>query len=479
MLYIIKNSIILIIFLSIGTGVCAQDSSIVIKTGHIDSSGLFKLLYVPIAVPAGITKIEVKESYNESGNPDKNVLNMGIYDPRGYTPANPLGFRGWSGGAKKEFFIQADQASTGYIPGKIQKGLWNILIYPSTIIPAGIDWKLEVKLIAGKDNNEFKVSPTPKSINNKPGWYRGDLHTHTLHSDGKRTQQELIDEAKEKHLDFIISTEHNTNSANISWGLYNTENLLIINGEEVTSTQYGHWNAIGLNADTYIDWRFTPEQNRIGQMISKVHNNGGLSVINHPFFNVKYINSFYYDADLFDCIEVWNGTWNGLNDRALKWWDEQLRQGKKKIAIGASDTHKKAGSPNYLGVPQTVVYASGLSKNAIINGIKQGKAYVTSMDDMDINLSLTAESQNVGLGDTLLLKAGQRFNILLRVKNCPDTIVTLHSALGILKTIAIKTSDESINWKLNGDAPTFLRVEVRNAQGDLLALTNPAWLNIN
>ncbi|WP_131677579.1 CehA/McbA family metallohydrolase [Arcticibacter eurypsychrophilus] len=431
---------------------------------------------MPFEIPAGITKIQVKEFYNESGNPDKNVLNMGIYDPRGYTPGNPEGFRGWSGGAKKEFFIQADQASTGYIPGKIQAGLWNILIYPSTIIPAGMDWKLEIKLISGKENSIFRVSPTPEFINNKPGWYRGDLHTHTLNSDGKRTQQELIDEAKEKHLDYIVSTEHNTNSANLSWGRYNTENLLIINGEEVTSTEYGHWNAIGLNADTYIDWRFTPEQNRIGQMISKVHHDGGLSVINHPFFNVKYINSFYYDADLFDCIEVWNGTWNGLNNLALEWWDKQLRMGKKKIAIGASDTHKKTGSPNNLGIPQTVVYASGLSKKAIINGIRQGKVYVTSLDGIDLDLSVATKDKNAGLGDTLLLSEGQNFNVLLKLKNCPNAIITLHSDSGLIKSYTVKTSNESMNWKLSGSAYRYLRVEVRTSKGDLLAFTNPVWL---
>ncbi|MEJ7660168.1 MAG: hypothetical protein WKG07_11375 [Hymenobacter sp.] len=58
------------------------------------------------------------------------------------------------------------------------------------------------------------------------------MHMHTLHSDGRRTPEELVDEAGAQGLDFLISTEHNTNSANLSWGRYARPNLLVINGRK-------------------------------------------------------------------------------------------------------------------------------------------------------------------------------------------------------------------------------------------------------
>lgn len=458
----------------------ATDTLTIVKTGHINSDGIFKLVYVPVLVPPGIAEIQVKETYNESEHPNKNVLNMGVYDQRGYQLGNPKGFRGWSGGAKKSFFINAGSASTGYIPGSIQAGLWNILIYPSTIIPEGIDWKIEVKLIQGKPLKPFVVSRAQTSVNNKPGWYRGDLHMHTLHSDGKRTLEELVAEAKAKKLDYIISTEHNTISANQNWGKYNSKDLLIINGEEVTTTEFGHWNAIGLNTDTYIDWRYTPQDSLITPMINRVHQDKGLAIINHPFFNIKQINGFGFDVNLFDGIEIWNGTWNyfnfNFNELALKWWDDQLRLGKKKIGIGASDTHQASGSRNNLGDPQTVVFARSLSKKDIIDGIRNGRVYVAAQSNIDVNFSIGAEGRIVGLGDTVYIKHGQQLNILLKIKNCINDTVTLHSNNGLVRSDVINLNDDILHLKINGDGIKYLRIEIRNPNGEMSALTNPIWV---
>ncbi|RYD96635.1 MAG: phosphoesterase, partial [Sphingobacteriales bacterium] len=342
----------------------------VIKSGHIDSAQIFKFQYVPIDVPEGVTEIRVKESYNGSG---KNVLNMGIYGPEGYGMGNAKGFRGWSGGAKKEFFINSENASTGYIPGKIKSGTWNILIYPSTMIAAGLDWTLEVSFIKGTEQQTFIPKYAKEVVNQTPGWYAGDLHIHTLHSDGKRTEQQLVDEAVDKKLDFIISTEHNTNSANLKWGYYDRKNLLVIPGEEVTTTEFGHWNAIGLNKNTWIEWRYSPADKLIGKYTKLVANEGGLSIINHPFYTPTITNGFGFEPRLFDGIEVWNGNWDALDEKDLQWWDSLLKNGQHILAIGASDTHKPIGSQNNLGSPRTLVYAKSLSKKAILAGLKSGR----------------------------------------------------------------------------------------------------------
>ena len=454
-----------------------QDTLSVVKTGHISSDSLFKLVYVPIVIPGGIKEIQVKEIYTESGDPTKNVLNIGIFDSRGHDVGNPLGFRGWSGGSKKYFFINSSNASPGYLQGKISSGIWHVLIYPSTITSSGLDWRLEIKLVKGEDQSaEPEGLSANDSINNKPGWYRGDLHTHTLHSDGKRNEQDLVNEAKVKNLDYIISTEHNTNSANQNWGKYQAgTDLLIINGEEVTTTEFGHWNAIGLKADTYIDWRYSPEDNRIAGMVDKVHRDGGLAIINHPFYHVKLINSFKYEVELFDGIEVWNGKWNKLNNLALIWWDELLRKGHKIIAIGASDTHKTSGSPNNLGEPQTVVFAAQLSKQGIMDGIKKGRVYITSNDRISLHFTAKSGKKNAELGDNLSLKSNQKVGLLLDIKNCKNHKVTLIDENGVLKSRLIESVDESLQWSFKDFRSKFVRIEVRTTDDLLVAMTNPIF----
>ncbi len=455
----------------------AQDSIVIIKTGHIPKNEIFKLIYVPVELPEGINRILVEEIYNHGEGDEKNVLNMGIYDPRGSEIGNPKGFRGWSGGAKTSFFINNGSASTGYIAGPIYPGTWEILIYPSDIAATGVDWKLKIKAFKGLGADQFKPNPAKSSLNNIAGWYHGDLHMHTLHSDGKRTTEELVEEAHSKKLDFIFSTEHNTNSANLSWGHYDSNELLILNGEEVTSTEYGHWNAIGLSTDNYIDWRYGPEEGWIDKMVEKVHQDNGLAIINHPFYNVEMLNKFKYDQLLFDGVEVWNGNWNILNNLAVNWWNEQLIAGQKLIAIGASDTHVEDGSQNNLGSPQTLIYANSLSKDDLINGMKSGKVYIRTDDSIQIDFQLRLGAKTAMLGDTLNMgNKKDSFEIAIHVENCNKQTLKIYSNLGLVKEIFLKSANEEVSFQIIDPKIKFLRLEIRNEKDNMVALTNPIFI---
>ena len=337
---------------------------------------------------------------------------------------------------------------------------------------------MKITAIKGQETTLFKPNPAKSLINDVPGWYHGDLHLHTLHSDGKRTAQELIDEALIKKLNFIISSEHNTNSANLDWGKYDAKDLLIINGEEVTSTEFGHWNAIGLNAETYIDWRYSPDENWINKMVNKVHKDGGLAIINHPFYHVKMINSFKYDSTLFDGVEVWNGNWNILNNLAVNWWNEQLISGHKLIAVGASDSHVSEGSPNNLGSPQTVVHAQGLSKSQIIEAIKDGKGYIRSDEKIKIVFEAISENENAMLGDTLIIREGKEsFFLNLKVDNCSGQNMKIISNLGLFRQEVLESDNEDLSFQVNNSKIKFLRIEIRNDEDKMVALTNPIFIS--
>jgi hypothetical protein len=449
----------------------AQQTKSIRMKGHIDSAGLFKLVYVPFNVPDEVTEIKVLEKYSNVG---KNVLNLGIFGPQGYELGNAAGFRGWSGGAKTSFFINEAEASTGYIPGKIDKGTWNVLIYPSTIIKEGIDWTLEIELVFGQHQQPFKMAKANEQINNKAGWYKGDLHMHTLHSDGKRTQQELTDEAADKHLDYIISTEHNTNSANLRWGKHLKKGLLIVNGEEVTTTAYGHWNAIGLKTQSWIEWRYAPQDNVISKYIDQVHKDGGLCIINHPFYTKDLSNGFAFDSNLFDGIEIWNGNWDVLDALALKWWDSILKTGKRMLAIGASDTHKSSGSPNNLGAPRTVVYAQSLSQKGILSGLKSGKAYMTSLPDLKLILYAKYMGKVAEIGDELSITGNEQIAVTLTIPPLPNSVISVIGAQGLIKTA--KATDANYQWMINTVDTSYIRLEIKTEEGELLVITNPIWI---
>lgn len=77
-------------------------------------------VYLPVEVPAGVRELKVAYTYEKPAVPvgtQGNALDIGIFDERG-TALGGKGFRGWSGGARTEFFIRADDATPGYLPDR-------------------------------------------------------------------------------------------------------------------------------------------------------------------------------------------------------------------------------------------------------------------------------------------------------------------------------------------------------------------------
>ena len=72
--------------------------------------------YLPVQVPPGTAGLRVRLDYDRSAA----VLDLGCF--------GPAGFRGWSGGARPEFVITADQATPGYLPGELEPGEWQVVL---------------------------------------------------------------------------------------------------------------------------------------------------------------------------------------------------------------------------------------------------------------------------------------------------------------------------------------------------------------
>src|SRR5499427_968813 len=72
--------------------------------------------YLPVEVPPGSHALRVELAYRGTGC----VLDLGCL--------GPAGFRGWSGGARREFAISPEAATPGYLPGEQEPGTWQVLI---------------------------------------------------------------------------------------------------------------------------------------------------------------------------------------------------------------------------------------------------------------------------------------------------------------------------------------------------------------
>ena len=179
---------------------------------------------------------------------------VGLFDQRG---ADFLtgGFRGWSGGARSGFFVAMDNATPGYIRGPLSPGQWQVILGCPVLASDRCRYWVDVSIDVDPDAADPEspaVEATPlaaqtaqraSGTDHIPSrWYRGALHSHTVHSDGYNTIDEYVAEAQRVGLDFLAITDHNTCSHFQEIAGRSGGEPLLIPGEEVT-TAWGHASA--------------------------------------------------------------------------------------------------------------------------------------------------------------------------------------------------------------------------------------------
>jgi hypothetical protein len=216
-------------------------------------------------------------------------------------------------------------------------------------------------------------------------WAACELHTHTLHSDGKQTLLELANGAKSLGFECIALTDHNTMT-----GLQDREsveeatNLKIIPGMEWT-TFYGHMVTIGM--DAFVDWR-SRGIGDIHQGIAEIHAKGGVAGMAHPFrIGSPICTGCYWEYEIsdwndIDYIEVWSGTFPPIrkdNLRAFQLWTDRLNAGYRIAATSGRDWHFQTEtqdpiSVTYLGLEDG---EENSLRNQAVKAISQGRVSVT------------------------------------------------------------------------------------------------------
>ena len=456
--------------------------------------------YVPFDVPPGATRISI--SYRYERNNGANTIDIGVFDARstGSVPG-PRGFRGWSGGRRSEFFISRDKATPGYLPGFMPAGKWHIILGLYQIAPAGVDVALKIEIetrgkglvfdttdsanelpgVATARNTTSMVSSRRHALTQDVRWLTGDLHMHTVHSDGDWTIAELISSARNADLDFIVITDHNTPShhAEIDRLSRGMRQPLVLRGEEIT-TYGGHTNAWGLPSGTWIDFRSRPgDTSRISAIAAQAHRAGALISINHPFALCGGC-SWSYDlaARGFDAIEVWNGPWDPTDELAIEMWDKLLQSGRRVTAIGSSDSHR---SSNPIGQPATHAGTSEVSQTSLLRAIRQGRVYLTREPRLPIVIfeATNKRPSRFGVGEELRLRGAGKIRFLIKVEAAPsDATVSLISNGQTVRTLSVGRVDGQQVIEIDCQSDAYFRLEVRDKANAMLALTNPIYIKV-
>jgi hypothetical protein len=261
----------------------------VVLQGSFDRAHQKRYAHVPFEVPNGVRALHVRYEYSDRISSDPllsggNTLDIGLFDPRGIAESS-RGFRGWSGSNKLAFSVTETWATPPYLSGPILPGVWNVLLGPYKVGPRGCAYRVEIGFDADPGEAErpsAEVSgvelPELAPIA-EPGWLRGDLHCHTLHSDGDSWPADMLAEAVRRGLDFLGVTDHNQVGHQADYARVRGEHLpIVLPGVEVT-TYGGHWNAWG--TDRWWEFR-EPETAAVSRTMQAAAASGALVSVNHP-----------------------------------------------------------------------------------------------------------------------------------------------------------------------------------------------------
>jgi len=348
------------------------------ETGVVTAAHRGEILERPFTVPPSTNEIDIDFAFEPAGRPVE--FDLGL--------RSPAGVRGWSEDRSDHIHLDAASASFGYLPGPIQAGQWALLIGVANV-PDAVEIHYQAKI---RLSNELD-RPGPV-LRAHDGWYAGDLHTHSGHSDGYHTTKEGIRRpvsvaeiqaaALRDHLDFAAITDHNTTShwLDIDRVQPETRRLLLLHGIEVT-TYRGHFNAIG--GLRLPDFRLGPNR-PMTRVLGDTRADGAFVSINHPWLpndewcmGCRWTDSDNQTLAGAQGVEVVNGPLRDDRLPGFHYWADLLNAGHRLVAVGGSDSHDPSATDRPVGRPITLVHASALSEDRVRDGLKQGRVYVRTV----------------------------------------------------------------------------------------------------
>ncbi len=429
-----------------------------------------KHLEFPFDVAAGTTQLHVNLDYSPieiPGVAGSNLLSLSLFDAEGCRGAGhcrPI----------NRIDLSAVAATPGYVPGPLQPGRWVVVIDTHMVLPGTtLDFALDVEISNEPVIGQAPVWPKPTIKNRGPGWYRGDLHGHTIHSDGEWDVPDLVAAACAQGLDFVTLSDHNTISPLAQSDSLASDDLLTMGGVELT-TYYGH--ALALGVRYWVDWRVRTGERSMPDIASEVEAAGGTFIIAHPMSpgdpvctgcDWQYIDMMPGSAKL---VEVWNGgVWSDYNEEGLALWYRWLNEGFHLTCTAGTDVHGPSNEVQELG--HNIVYANELSESEILTAVRIGHCFVSSGPRLGL-VAVNAQGDTAMMGDTLSDELGVITGVWA---NCAadDEVLLVCNGMAYDSLQAHETGERT--WALSSEQVRWCVVEIRATDGRLRAVTNPIW----
>lgn len=419
--------------------------------GHVSPTPRVHYVDHTFEVPRGTRRLRVTLRFHKERQCQ---LFLSVFGPGGYrgTRMNP----GAVGDVELVLEFGEHTASPGALPGPLEPGVWRAQIDVERTSETA-DYLLTVEALP----DDPVPAPTPAlPPNGRPGrgWYRGELHAHTHHSDGKPSPARLAASARRHGLDFIALTDHFTTAGWTEMLREAGEDLAVIPSLEITG-HAGHANLHGLRewVDPFVDrpggaWT-------INDAARATRAQGGLFCVNHAFSNDLGWRYHAFDWSLCDLYEIYHHLEGPNNAAQLTLWDGLLRAGHRVTGVAGTDSHDPDSGRHRLGQVMTVVHAEELSPRGVLDGLRAGRAYVTL--GPELSFEARSGSARAFMGDTLPLAGEIALDVGLRGLRHPVRVFVMKNGL-YFTHVDLPASPDGARLSFTDSDPTpgYYRVEV-------------------
>jgi hypothetical protein len=213
-------------------------------------------------------------------------------------------------------------------------------------------------------------------------WLKGNLHTHTLESDGDSTPAEVVRWYAEHGYDFLAITDHDKITR-----VQDPMGMVLILGEEVTDRlpkKPLHVNAIGIETAVQPQGGATPVE-VLQRDIDAVRKAGGLALINHPNFGWAFGADELLQLKGANFLEIASGHpfVNAQGPPSVEsMWDRMLTAGKRIYGVAVDDTHhlKRVLDEGMVppGKAWVMVRAEKRDAKSILDALARGDFYASN-----------------------------------------------------------------------------------------------------
>jgi hypothetical protein len=239
-------------------------------------------------------------------------------------------------------------------------------------------------------------------------WYKGNLHTHTLNSDGDSTPDEVVRWYRERGYGFLVLTDHNfltgVDGLNALHGA--DERFLVIKGEELTDRVDGkpiHVNGFDVDRQVPLQGGATVVE-MVQRMVDAVRSARGVPAVNHPNFGWAITADELRQIARTRLFEVYNGhplvnnVGGGGSPGTEEIWDRILSSGRLLYGVAVDDAHHfkptTDPAPSTPGHGWVYVRAPRLEPRAIVEALDRGDFYASTGVELT-SLEATASSLTV------------------------------------------------------------------------------------